>query len=58
MAFGYQTFYHGHFSYGPDHSISNHLNTEQVKVSYSVKFNTQINCYSDKLAIQIPTVLR
>ena len=31
----------------PDHSISDHLNTERVKV-----------CYLDKFAIKIPIVLR
>ena len=50
MAFDYPTFYYGCLSIGPDHSVSDHLNTKQVKV-----------CYSDKLAIQmfaihIPTV--
>ena len=38
MAFGYQTFYHGRLSNGPDHLISNHLNTKQVNVFYSDKF--------------------
>ena len=35
MVLGYQTFYHGCLSNGPAHSISDHLNTEQVKVCYS-----------------------
>ena len=52
MAFGYHTSYHGCQMNGPDHLISNHLNTEQVKVCYSDKFAIQI------LAIQISTVLR
>ena len=51
MAFGYQTFYHGRLSNGPDHSISNHLKTEQVKVCYSDKFAIWM------FSIQIPTVL-
>ena len=42
MAFGYQTFYHGRKSNGPDHSIINHLNNEQVKVRYSDKFAFQM----------------
>ena len=35
MAFGYKTFYSGRYSNGPDHTISNLLNTKQVKVCYS-----------------------
>ena len=48
--FGYQTFYHGSKSNGPDHSISDHLNTKQVKIGYSDKFA------SGRFAIQIHTV--
>ena len=50
MAFGYQIFYHGRESNGPDHLIYDHLNTEQVKVCYSDKFAVWM------LVIQIPTV--
>ena len=35
MAFYYQTFYRGRLSNDPDHSISDHLNTKQVKVCCS-----------------------
>ena len=49
-AFGYQNFYHGRLSNGLDHSISNYLNTKQVKVSYSDMVPIQM------FAIQIPTV--
>ena len=45
MAFGFRNFYRG-----TDHSISDHLSTEQVKVCYSDKFVNQM------FAIQIPTV--
>ena len=47
MVFGYQTFYHG-----PDHWISDHQNTQQLKVFYSDKFAIRM------FAIQIPTVFR
>ena len=51
MAFGIQTISHGHYSNGPDHSVSIHLNTKQVKVSYSDTFVIQM------YVIQIPTAL-
>ena len=35
MSIGYLSFYHGCQSNGSDQLISNHLNTEQVKVRYS-----------------------
>ena len=35
MAFGYQTFYHGRLSNGCDHSISTHVNAQQVIVRHS-----------------------
>ena len=36
IAFGYQTFYCGCWSNGPDHSICDHLNTEQVKCAIQI----------------------
>ena len=51
MAFVNQTFYHGRWSYGPDHYIIDHLNTEQVKVIYSDMFAIWM------FAVQIPTVV-
>ena len=47
MAFGYQIFYHGCYSNGPDHLINDHLNTQQLKVHYS---NV---CYSNPQCIGI-----
>ena len=51
MAFGYQTVYYGCKSNGQDHSISNYLKTEQVKVCYSDRSVIQM------FAIQIPSVV-
>ena len=52
MALGDQPFNHGGYSNGTDHSITDHLNTKQVKLCCSDKFAIGM------FAIQFPTVLQ